>query len=136
MRGVMLVALLSLVACKGDNRKRTPEYFLAQEQDERLAGVWEQLPWKEGAEVTHRLRFDACGELEYIDVLAPERVHGAMYYYTEGDRLFMLIKKSGEEEYAVQEWIYKLEEGLLYLQDLEMESDDWTVPYQRVASDM
>ncbi|WP_392448210.1 hypothetical protein ACF3OB_02475 [Capnocytophaga canis] len=116
-----IFALLGVFACSEDENM-TADYFKAQQRDSRFFGKWNVVDINTLEEVmtTVYREYAENGELSYIYRETGEKNKRVEYYYTKGDRLYVLNPGSGFKVSAsVYEFRYEFSnsDSILVLQD-------------------
>ncbi|WP_042343327.1 hypothetical protein, partial [Capnocytophaga canis] len=90
-----IFALLGVFACSED-KDMTADYFKAQQRDSRFFGKWifvDSDTLEELSDFTRNYIED--GELQYFYLTGEPYYSQKKYYYTKGDRLYVLNPGSG-----------------------------------------
>lgn len=116
-----IFALLGVFACSED-KDMTADYFKAQQRDSRFFGKWNVIDINTLEEVmtTVYREYAENGELSYIYRETGEKNKRVEYYYTKGDRLYVLNPGSGFKVSAsVYEFRYEFSDSdnILILQE-------------------
>ncbi|WP_392420852.1 hypothetical protein ACF3OE_05820 [Capnocytophaga canis] len=117
-----LFALLGVFACSED-KDMTADYFKAQQRDRRFFGKWIYVnseTFEEVVSTTFYREYTEIGELLRIYQETGEKNKRVEYYYTKGDRLYVLNPGSGFKVSAsVYEFRYEFSDSdnILVLQD-------------------
>ncbi|MFJ1322411.1 hypothetical protein ACILDT_05305 [Capnocytophaga canis] len=118
-----ILALLGVFACSEDEHM-TADYFKAQQRDSRFFGKWMYVnPDTFEEEITtYYHNYTKDGEFHLIYRETGEKNKRIEYYYTKGDRLYVLNPGSGFKVSAsVSEYKYKFSDdsNILIIQTLE-----------------
>ncbi|MFJ1262160.1 hypothetical protein ACILDS_05615 [Capnocytophaga canis] len=109
-----IFALLGVFACSEDEHM-TADYFKAQQRDSRFFGKWAVINSKTFEEVlttTFYSEYTKIGELFLIHRDTEEKDKSVEYYYTKGDRLYVLDPGSGFKVSAsVNEFRYEFSDS-------------------------
>ncbi|WP_197063252.1 hypothetical protein, partial [Capnocytophaga canis] len=92
-----IFALLGVFACSEDEHM-TADYFKAQQRDSRFFGKWTYVnsdTFEEVVSTTFYREYTKIGELLRIYQETGEKNKRVEYYYTKGDRLYVLNPGSG-----------------------------------------
>ncbi|WP_392448214.1 hypothetical protein ACF3OB_02485 [Capnocytophaga canis] len=117
-----IFALLGVFACSEDEHM-TADYFKAQQRDSRFFGKWIYVnseTFEEVVSTTFYREYTEIGELLRIYQETGEKNKRVEYYYTKGDRLYVLNPGSGFKVSAsVYEFRYEFSDSdnILVLQD-------------------
>ncbi|CEN50578.1 hypothetical protein [Capnocytophaga canis] len=107
-----IFALLGVFACSED-KDMTADYFKAQQRDSRFFGKWifvDSNTLEELSDFTHNYIED--GELQYFYLTGEPYYSRKEYYYTKGDRLYVLNPGSGFKVSAsVKEFRYEFSDS-------------------------
>ncbi|RIY36128.1 hypothetical protein [Capnocytophaga canis] len=109
-----LFALLGVFACSEDEHM-TADYFKAQQRDSRFFGKWAVInskTFEEVVTVTFYSEYTETGEHFLIYRDTGEKNKRIEYYYTKGDRLYVLNPGSGFKVSAsVNEYRYEFSDS-------------------------
>ncbi|WP_172917136.1 hypothetical protein [Capnocytophaga canis] len=117
-----IFALLGVFACSEDEHM-TADYFKSQKRDSRFFGKWAVInskTFEEVVTVTFYSEYTKIGEHLRIDRETGESNQRVEYYYTKGDRLYVLNPGSGFKVSAsVYEFRYEFSDSdnILILQE-------------------
>ncbi|WP_392420857.1 hypothetical protein ACF3OE_05830 [Capnocytophaga canis] len=117
-----IFALLGVLSCSEDEHM-TADYFKAQQRDSRFFGKWAVInskTFEEIVTVTFYSEYTKIGELFLIHRDTEEKDKSVEYYYTKGDRLYVLNPGSGFKVSAsVYEFRYEFSDSdnILVLQE-------------------
>ncbi|ATA73537.1 hypothetical protein CGC49_09745 [Capnocytophaga sp. H4358] len=116
-----ILALLGVLSCSEDEHM-TADYFKAQQRDRRFFGKWIYVnseTFEEVVSTTFYREYTEIGELLRIYQETGEKNKRVEYYYTKGDRLYVLNPGSGFKVSAsVKEFRYEFSnsDNILVLQ--------------------
>ncbi|WP_172914399.1 hypothetical protein [Capnocytophaga canis] len=114
-----ILALLGVFACSEDENM-TADYFKAQQRDNRFFGKWIFIDSNTLEELSDFTRnYIEDGELQYFYLTGEPYYSQKKYYYTKGDRLYVLNPGSGFKVSAsVKEFRYEFSnsDNILVLQ--------------------